>query len=187
MKDGKASTYNNRGELLSEKPIEMPDYTEYLAELTRCQEEAEAETRTGSVRRDINWLRDRMASQHSTRNSSEAAYSIYEKNGLVVLEQYANETRSRNGLTVRTFLSSDISKNYGYEQLDGGYLKVRCTHSFEPSSAATTRSMYSTTDGLSQENPIRTIVETISILHDGTPMIRVSDKAYRINTIQYNL
>lgn len=190
VKDGLASTYNNRGELLSQTSVEMPDYSEYLDLLEECEEESEEEseegTRSGIVSRDINWLRSRMESECATRGVSDSSYSVYEKGDRVVLEQYVNATRGGSALTVRTFFSKDISRNYGFEQLAGGVLQVRCTHFFDASESAATRSNSVSFDGMLMESPTRTVLEELSYLQDGTPMVSVSDKEFRQNTIRYN-
>lgn len=186
IKDGKAYSYNNSGELLAEEVVEMPDYTQFLEELASYQEESDSDTKSKAIKRDINWLRNTMAAQNQTKGQPNASYSIYEREGLVVLEQYLDETKGADGVTVRTLLSPDISKNYGYEQLEGGVLKARCKNIFTPSGATATRSSNISFDGQLQENPARTVVEEIAFLNDGTPTIRVSDKDFRINSFHYN-
>jgi len=187
IKDGKVCTYNNRGELLSEQEVEIPDYSAFLAELEIAQKEAAAETKAGIKGHDINWLRNKMAAQYQTKSNLSESYKIYEKDGKVVLEQYVNNTRAVDGLTIRTYLSEDISKNYGYEQIENGAVKVRCTNTFSTVSTKSTRSSNVPIDGLSEENPVRTVVEELSYLYDGTPMIKVSDKEFKVNSIHYNI
>ena len=186
IKDGMATTYNSSGECLSKKQVQMPDYSEYLEKMSEYRKESESETKSG-IRRDIEWLRRRMESSSVTKDGQTFTYRIYETEGdKVVLEQDIMDTKSGENLTVRTFLSSDISKNYGYEQLSDGYLKVRCTHSFSGVTART-KSHGLPAGSISEENPVRTVFEELSYLHDGTPMISVSDKIYRENRINYNL
>lgn len=185
IKDGVASTYNNVGERLSQIQVQMPDYSEYLEELSRCQEESNAETKTG-IKRDINWLKHRMESQSITKGGPDS-YRIYEADdGKVVLEQDMVCTKSGSLITIRTFLSPDISKNFGYEQLVDGKLKVRCSHYFLNKSLHT-RSSNLPIDNISEENPSRTLTEELSYLKDGTPMIAVLDKTYQVNKVNYNL
>lgn len=186
IKDGFSVTYNNAGEVLSREAVEMPDYTQYLAELAEAQQGAEAETKAG-IKRDIHWLRDRMERQCPTKAGGTPSYAIYEtEGGRIVLEQYVTGTKAGNGVTIRTFLSSDISRNYGYEQLETGILKVRCTHFFSPESLLT-KSTSAPISGIADDTPSRTLVEELSYLQDGTPMIRVSDKEFRTNTIRYHV
>lgn len=187
IKDGKACTYNNQGELLSEQEVEIPDYSAFLTELEKAQEEAAAETKAGIKRRDINWLRNKMAEQYRTKSNLSESYRIYEKDGKVVLEQYMNETKAGDGVTIRTYLSEDISKNYGYEQIEHGRVKVRCTNTFSAVNTKSTKNSNVPIDGLSEENPVRTVVEELTYLNDGTPIIKVSDKEYKVNTIHFNI
>jgi len=185
IEDGHLRTYNSEGEMLSDEEIQMPDYCEFLAELERLMEEYAVDTKSGNQKRDIDWLRRKMEKQCMTKSVSES-YRIYEKGDRVVMEQCVNQTKSGEGMVVRTYLSSDISRNYGYEQLENGVLKVRCTHTFSESDSPLTRSNIPV-DGITEENPERTVTEMMDYLTDGTPMIRVTDKKYRMNTIRYNV
>jgi len=188
MKDGRACTYNNRGEIISEMEVEMPDYSEFLDEMAKVQEESAAGTKSGTKKRDINWLKQKMAEQYPTKSGADDSYTIYEKDGKVVLEQNVPETKSGEGYTtVRTYLSSDISKNYGYEQLENGRLKVRCTHYYDLFNSSSTKSTNVPVEGISEDNPNRIVVEELSYLNDETPIIKVSDKKYSVNTIHYNV
>ena len=85
--DGIATTYNNKGEVLSQIEVPMPDYSEYLEEFEKAKAESSAETKSG-VRRDINWLRNKMAEQCPTKAGEAPSYSIYEQGDKVILEQY---------------------------------------------------------------------------------------------------
>ena len=105
---------------------------------------------------------------------------------MVILEQYVGGTKAEEGTTVRTMLSADISKNYGYDQLEGGKLKVRCRHSFEGNSRATKSSNMPVKE-VSDDNPSKTVIEEISCLNDGTPMLRVLEKEYSRNTVKFNI
>lgn len=183
--DGIATTYNNKGEVLSQNEVPMPDYSEYLEEFEKAKVESSAETKSG-VRRDINWLRNKMAEQCSTKAGGAPSYSIYEQGDKVILEQYINGTKASEGTMVRTILSNDISKNYGYDQLEGGKLRVRCRHSFEGHSRATKSSNMPVKE-VSDDNPSKTVVEELSYLNDGTPMLRVLEKEYSRNTIKFNI
>lgn len=183
--DGIATTYNNKGEVLSQNEVPMPDYSEYLEEFEKAKAESSAETKSG-VRRDINWLRNKMAEQCSTKAGGAPSYSIYEQGDKVILEQYINGTKASEGTMVRTILSNDISKNYGYDQLEGGKLRVRCRHSFDGHSRATKSSNMPVKE-VSDDNPSKTVVEELSYLNDGTPMLRVLEKEYSRNTIKFNI
>ena len=185
IKEGMATTYNNKGEILSQNEVAMPDYSEYLEEMENAKAEASAETKSG-IKRDINWLRNKMEAQCATKAGGASSYKIYEHGDKVVLEQYINGTKADEGTTVRTILSSDIARNYGFDQLEGGKLKVRCRHSFENSSLATKSSNMPVKD-VSDDNPSKTILEEITCLSDGTPMLKVLEKNYRRNTIKFNI
>ena len=183
--DGVATTYNNKGEVLSQKEVPMPDYSEYIEEFEKAKAESSAETKSG-IKRDINWLRNKMAEQCSTKAGETPSYSIYEQGDKVILEQYINGTKASEGTMVRTILSNDIAKNYGYDQLEGGKLKVRCRHSFEGNSR-TTKSSNIPVKEVSDDNPSKTVIEEISCLNDGTPMLKVLEKEYSRNTIKFNI
>ena len=186
IKDGQATTYNSAGEVLAEQSVEMPDYTEYIAELQKAQEESNTETKAG-IRRDINWLRRRMALSNKTKAAGPSYYRIYESGqDTVVLEQDLFPTKSGEIITTRTFLSRDISRIYGFEKLEGGFLKFRCKNSFSSESNPNLSSNLPAI-GMSEYNPSGTITEEISFLSDGTPMIRVSEKEYRQNITRFNL
>lgn len=183
--DGVATTYNNKGEILSQKEVPMPDYSEYLEELEKVKAESSEETKSG-IRRDINWLRNKMEAQCPTKAGDDPSYRIYGQGDKVILEQYINGTKADEGTTVRTILSSDIARNYGFDQLEGGKLKVRCRHSFENRSRATKSSNMPVKD-VSDDNPSKTILEEITCLSDGTPMLKVMEKDYSRNTIKFNI
>lgn len=189
VKDGEAISYNTNGEVLSRQDAPRPDYSEYLKEIKDGKKKLELETtRQGTksaVSRDINWLRAKMESENPTKSGENPPYKIYEiEGGRVVLEQYMGLTKGGEDITVKTFLSSDIMKNYGYEQLEGGVLKVRCTNSFDESSLKTKGGASSHSE-LSEELPSRTVIEMLSYLSDGTPMISVSDKEYKDNSVKF--
>ena len=181
---GKATTYNKDGVQLSQMDVDMPDYTEYLAELQRLKNEAETKSPT---RKDINWLKTKMeASTLSTKAGNPTSYDIFEKpSGVIVLQQNYMPTKGGSAVTVRTFYSADLSKNLGFEQEVGGALTVRCTNTFSNSSAIT-KSFYST-DGIAEELPSNTMIESISTLPDGTPSIKVENKEYFTNKVIVDL
>ena len=187
VKDGVATSYNTKGEVLSIQDAPRPDYSEYLKAIRLANSDIEfKKTRSGNIR-DINWLRAKMESQDQTKSGGEPSYRIYEAGGdRIVLEQHVGLTKGGKNITVKTFLSSDISKNYGYEQLEGGMLTVRCTNFFDESSPAT-RSWISALPEMSEELPSRTVTEMISYMSDGTPMMSVSDKEYKTNTVKLNM
>ena len=163
----------------------MPDYSEYLEEMARAKAESSTETKSG-IKRDINWLRKKMAEQCPTKAGAVPSYRIYEQGDKVVLEQHINGTKASDGTLVRTILSNDISKNYGFDQLEGGKLKVRCRHSFEGHTCATKSSNMPVKD-VSDDNPSKTVIEEISCLNDGTPMLKVLEKEYSRNTVKFNI
>lgn len=183
--DGVATTYNNKGEILSQKEVPMPDYSEYLEELEKAKAESSEETKS-EIKRDINWLRNKMEAQCPTKAGGTPSYRIYEQGDKVILEQYVNGTKADEGTTVRTILSSDIARNYGFDQLEGGKLKVRCRNSFENCSRATKSSNMPVKE-VSEDNPSKTILEEITCLDDGTPMLKVLEKDYSRNTIKFNI
>lgn len=186
VKDGVAVSYNTKGEELSRQVVPNPDYSEYIAEIKIAKRDLDLETKAG-VKRDINWLREKMESHNTTKSKLTTSYKIYAIEGdIVVLEQNMGVTKSGDDITVRTLLSSNISKNYGYEQLEGGVLKVRCTNYFDKSSTDT-KSCTFRNAGLFDESPSRTVVEMLSYLADGTPMISVSDKEYKDNIVKFNI
>lgn len=177
IKDGVSTTYNNQGVVLSSQDVEMPDYSSFLAEMQESLAESDHDTRAG-ISHDIDWLRAKMASRYQTKAGA-LPYEIYEiEGGKVVLEQDMGLTKAGEDLVVRTIYSSDIKLNYGYEQLVGGKLRVRCVNSFDPAAPAGT---------ISEDNPVRTVVEELSFRSDGTPVVKVSDKEFSINTVRYNL
>ncbi|MBO4263972.1 MAG: hypothetical protein J5871_04765 [Bacteroidales bacterium] len=183
IEGGKAVTYNNEGTVLSEQDVPMPDFTQYLSFLNESRKKASMETKSG-IRRDIQWLRNKMASRYSVKSSGDASYAIYEReDGNIVLEQSTVRTKSGGVITIRTVLSADISKNYGYEQLENGVLKVRCMNVFSSGKKAS-KGIYSISVGISTENPSRTMMEALSYLPDGTPVMRVSDKEYNVNEMR---
>lgn len=185
IKDGMSTTYNNVGEILSQKQVTMPDYSEYLKEISKEKQASSEETKSG-IKRDINWLRRKMEMQ-ATKSGVALSYRIYEtEGGKVVLEQEMPTTKGCDAITVRTFLSSDISQNYGYEKLVGGQLTVRCTHSFAGSSTRT-KSVGLSSGEISEENPTETLTEELCTLNDGTPVISVSTRTYKVNKTTYNL
>ena len=185
VKDGEATTYNTYGEILSQQTVPTPDYSEYINEIALAKQDLVAETKAG-MGRDINWLRSKMGQQCPTKSGEAPSYKIYEAGDRIILEQYMGLTKSGEELSVRTVLSSDITKNYGYEQLEDGLLKVRCTNYFDQSSVGT-KSVSSALAEPYEENPSRTVIECLSTLSDGTPMISVSDRVYKINTVKINL
>ncbi len=189
VKDGKAVSYNTEGVELSREEVPSPDYSGYLKEIKAGKKKLELESMELVTKsapcRDINWLRAKMESENPTKSGENPPYKIYEiEGGRVVLEQHMGFTKAGEDITVKTFLSSDIMKNYGYEQLEGGVLKVRCTNSFDESSIKT-KSGTSSRSELSEELPSRTVVEMLSYLSDGTPMISVSDKEYKDNSVKF--
>lgn len=186
IKNGKARSYNNRGILLSEQTVEMPDYTGFLAELARCQSETEAETKSGTTKRDIHWLKAKMNEESLTKGLTDESYRIYSEGDIIILEQIIHETKSGDAVMVRTLLSSDLSRNYGYEQLENGYLKAKCTNTFDSSHSSSIQNRGLSAHGGLEERPVRTVVEELSFLRDGTPMIKVSDKQYTVNTVRIN-
>ena len=183
IKDGKCINYNSDGVVLSETEIEIPDYSETLAELAEYQKAMDTKS---SVKRDINWLRARMSEISSVKSGSSESYAIYEnERGNIILEQNFAATKGSGGMTVRTELSPDISKRLGYEQYIGGKLKVRSTNTYS-SSNPQTRSI-GTPEGISEENPEKTVTEMLVYTNDGTPMIKVESKTYRTNRTVYNI
>ena len=185
IKDGIAITYNNKGEVLSQKEVPMPDYSEYLTELENAKEESSLGTKSG-IKRNINWLRNKMAEQCPTKAGENPSYRIYEQNDLVILEQSISGTKADEGTIVKTIFSKDISKTYGYDHLIGGKLKVRCRHSFDDYSVST-KSINIPVKDISDNNPSKTVIEEISCLNDGTPMLKVIEKGYSRNTIKFNI
>ena len=179
IKNGKSITYNINGDILSEEDVEMPDYTEYLKMLSQAQDEAGEETRAG-VQRDINWLRARMENACPTKVGEEPSWRIYSApDGNVILEQTMADTKDGQHIMVRTKLSSDISKNYGFEQRINGKLITRSRNIFSDNPA--TKSTGSPIADISNENPSQTITESLSYDFDGTPKIKVEDKTFSVN------
>lgn len=123
---------------------------------------------------------------YAVKSGSGESYAVYENSrGNVILEQSFPSTKGSKGMTIRTELSPDISKRLGYEQYIGGKLKVRSINTYS-SSNQQTRSI-GTPDGMSEDNPEKTVTEMIVRYQDGTPMIKVESKTYRTNRTVYNI
>lgn len=184
IKDGKSVTYAPDGKILSEQDVEMPDYTDYIQMLTQAQKESEQDTKS-NIRHDINWLRGRMEASYPTK-SGEQNYRIWsEGDGTVILEQTIAETKAGQPVTMRTRLSSDISKNLGYDQLIDGKLMVRCRNVY--TNNPQTKSIGTPLADISDENPSQTITESLCFTQDGTPKIKVEDKTFSVNKIVFHL
>lgn len=183
IKDGKCINYNAEGVVLSETEIEIPDYSETLEELASYQKDTETKS---VVKKDIDWLRSKMSEIYSVKSGSEESYAIYENSrGNIILEQNFPETKGSEAVTIKTEISTDISKRIGYEQYVGGKLKVRSINTYS-SSNPHTRSV-GIPDGISEDNPEKTVTEMLVNYQDGTPMIKVESKTYKTNKIIYNL
>lgn len=121
IKDGKFRSYNRKGEILSECNSEIPNMEDYVREIQRLIDIAEEENSTstkGSFSRDVNWLRNRLASNYQTKNSLLIApYRIIEQSdGRIILEQSYCATKSTPSYKTRVVFSPDISRVYSYEK-----------------------------------------------------------------------
>jgi len=191
VKNGTRITYGKSGAVLHREPCETFDMTEYLETLTQFVEEAEQEsvTRAGQ-KRDVEWLRRKMASRPKTRSGQSDYYNIEVlPNGNVVLEQEVVEeaeglvTRgiSPSGrLVTRTELSPDISRPMGYELRSGNALLERRKYAYSESNPAT-RSMYGQNSAIEDVNPEEIVSERLVVMQDGTPMIEVKTETYSQN------
>ena len=178
VKDGVARAYNMAGELLYEMEMEMPDYSDYLEELSNGVSE---DMGTKAEKKDINWLRRKMDEAYpDSKSLGTDMYRLYTKdNGIVVLEQDVAPTKAGESVMIRTFFSPDIELNYGYEQLVGGILRIRCTNTYEESTPKTKGIFYE--DSISDRLPSKSVTESISQMWDGTPTISVEEKEFRQN------
>lgn len=183
IKDGKCINYNSNGDVLSETEIEMPDYSETIAELAEYQKEAETKSQ---IKRDIHWLRAKMSEAYGVKSATDESYAVYENSrGNVVLEQTILGTKGGDNIAIRTELSPDISRRLSYEQYSGGRLTVRSTNIFSENNPSTRSS--GVPAGMSEDNPVKTVTEMLVFHNDGTPMIKVESKTYRTNRTTYNL
>ncbi len=165
IKNGKSRTYNNKGQLLFEFDVPVLDCSEYLEYMVEYQDAAK-----GSILKDINWLR-----------KSDPNAVIYEDSeGYIVMEQHGDASKGMESTLVRTKFSKDISKNYGFEKYENGHLKSKMTNFFQGSESRSGSQF-------SPSCPEKSILERLSSSGDGTPMIEITEKVYRVNLVKVNI
>lgn len=193
VKDGFQRCYNEDGILLYEEPTRQIDYSSYIATLKDVMQQVESEsnieTKSG-VKRDVNWLRQKMSAYSAmtkASGSNDLDYSIEElPNGNVLLEQsiYVRTKSSMERHTSKIELSPDITRVERSESWENLVLKEKKEYTYDTSDEKL-KSNYIPTIGMSEYNPKTVTTKRVVFMHDGTPMIKSTTEQYKQNQSYY--